>query len=48
MLMRLLLFFALSTVLQAAKPFVPNLGPDLPTITVTCGEVSLLLRQASQ
>lgn len=46
--MRLLLFFALSTVLQAAKPFVPNLGPDLPAITVTCGEVSLLLRQASQ
>ena len=34
--------------LHAAKPFVPNLGPDLPTITVTCGEVSLLLRQATQ
>jgi hypothetical protein len=47
-LMRLLLFFALTTALHAAKPFVPNLGPDLPTITVTCGEVSLLLRQASQ
>jgi hypothetical protein len=27
---------------------VPNLGPDLPAITVTCGEVSLLLRQGSQ
>ena len=36
------------SVLHAAKPFVPNLGPDLPTITVTCGEVSLLLRQATQ
>ena len=46
--MRLLLFFALTTVLHAAKPFVPNLGPDLPTINVTCGEVSLLLRQTTQ
>ena len=34
---------------HAAKtPFKPNLGPDLPTITVTCGDVSLVLRQASQ
>lgn len=32
----------------AKEPFKPNLGPDLPTITVTCGEVSLLLRQVSQ
>jgi hypothetical protein len=31
-----------------AAPFKPNLGPDLPTITVTCGEVTLLLRQATQ
>lgn len=44
----LLCLLALTTALRAAKPFVPNLGPDLPTITVTCGEVSLLLRQASQ
>ena len=42
------LALTLTTALHAAKPFVPNLGPDLPTITVTCGEVSLLLRQASQ
>jgi hypothetical protein len=32
----------------AAEPFRPNLGPDLPTITVTCGDVGLLLRQVSQ
>lgn len=44
----LLLLIAFTSVLHAAKPFVPNLGPDLPTITVTCGQVSLLLRQASQ
>lgn len=30
------------------EPFKPNLGPDLPSITVSCGEVTLLLRQASQ
>lgn len=46
--MRLLFLIALTTSLHAAKPFVPNLGPDLPTITVTCGDVTLLLRQASQ
>lgn len=36
--------------LQAAPkpPFKPNLGPDIARFTVTCGEVSLLLRQASQ
>lgn len=34
--------------IHAATPFVPNLGPELPAITATCGEVSLLLRQASQ
>ncbi|MBV6498501.1 MAG: hypothetical protein CJBNEKGG_00723 [Prosthecobacter sp.] len=32
----------------ATPPFKPNLGPDLPAITVTCGELTLLLRQASQ
>lgn len=48
MFSRLLLFTLLTSDIHAAKPFVPNLGPDLPSITVTCGEVSLLLRQASQ
>lgn len=34
---------------HAAKPvFKPNLGPDLPAITVTCGDVTVLLRQVSQ
>lgn len=32
----------------ATPPFKPNLGPDLPAITVTCGDLTLLLRQASQ
>lgn len=32
----------------ASPPFKPNLGPDLPSLTVTCGELRLLLRQASQ
>ena len=32
----------------AKEPFKPNLGPDLATITVSCGEVALLLRQATQ
>ena len=44
----LCLLLAFTSALHAAKPFVPNLGPDLPTITVTCGDVTLLLRQASQ
>lgn len=44
----LALLLASTFALHAAKPFVPNLGPDLPTITVNCGEISLLLRQASQ
>jgi hypothetical protein len=30
------------------KPFKPNLGPNLPRITVHAGDVSLLLRQTSQ
>lgn len=41
----LLLSCSLAT---AKEPFKPNLGPDLPTITVTCGDVTLLLRQATQ
>jgi len=32
----------------AADGFRPNLGPDLQRIEVTCGDVTLLLRQASQ
>lgn len=32
----------------AKEPFKPNLGPDLPKITVTCGDVALVLRQVSQ
>jgi hypothetical protein len=48
----LFLAFALSAAplsrLPAAEPFRPNLGPDLPRITVTFGEVTLLLRQQSQ
>jgi hypothetical protein len=33
---------------SAKEPFQPNLGPDLPRITVTCGDVTLLLRQTTQ
>lgn len=43
----ILAFFA-SGVLSAKEPFKPNLGPDLPSITVRCGEVTLMLRQSSQ
>jgi hypothetical protein len=39
---------ALALPIEAAEPFKPNLGPELPGITVSCGEVSLLLRQSSQ
>lgn len=43
------LFCLLVTPLLLAKePFRPNLGPDTATIAVTCGDVTLLLRQASQ
>lgn len=43
------LLFAVTAGLGSAKePFKPNLGPNLPTITVSCGDVTLLLRQASQ
>ncbi len=46
---RLILLLGLTTpALQAKEPFVPNLGPDLPSITVSSGDVTLLLRQASQ
>ncbi len=31
-----------------AQGFKPNLGPDLPTVTVTCDDVTILLRQESQ
>jgi hypothetical protein len=43
-----LLSLALTSPAAAKEPFKPNLGPDLPTITVTCGDVSLLLRQGTQ
>jgi len=46
--MRRLLIAALAGGAWAAEPFKPNLGPDLPRITVTCGEVALLMRQQSQ
>lgn len=46
--MKRLLPLVLVTSAWAAEPFQPNLGPDLPTITVTCGEVTLLLRRQSQ
>ena len=39
---------AVAPLLLAKEPFRPNLGPDLATVTVTCGDVTLLLRQASQ
>lgn len=42
------LCFAFAAHVSAKEPFKPNLGPDLPTITVSCGEVTLLLRQATQ
>lgn len=45
---RLFVFALITSVAAAAEPFKPNLGPDRPTITVSCGEVSLLLRQQSQ
>jgi hypothetical protein len=49
--MKALTFFivlATSGALLAKEPFKPNLGPDLPSITVRCGEVTLMLRQFSQ
>lgn len=38
----------IASLATAKEPFKPNLGPDLPTITISCGEVTLLLRQATQ
>ncbi len=34
----LLVGFAIPGLLCAREPFKPNLGPDLPSITVRCGE----------
>lgn len=42
----LLALFVLTA--SAAEPFRPNLGPNLKTLTVQCGDLTLLLRQASQ
>jgi hypothetical protein len=45
------LLFGLTTVLivLATKHYMkPSVGPNLPTITVSCGQVTLLLRRASQ
>ena len=44
----LALGLALTVLSSAKEPFKPNLGPGLPRITVTCGDVTLLLRQATQ
>ncbi len=44
----LALDLALTGFVSAKEPFKPNLGPDVPRITVTCGDVTLLLRQATQ
>lgn len=50
---RMIRCLAFSLVLQAValwskEPFKPNLGPELPTITVSCGDVKLMLRRSSQ
>jgi hypothetical protein len=39
---------ASAVVAAAAEPFRPNLGPDVERVTVRCGAVTVLLRQASQ
>ena len=36
------------SVADGAEPFRPNLGPDLESILVKCGDVSILLRRNSQ
>ncbi|TWT61753.1 hypothetical protein Pan54_24900 [Rubinisphaera italica] len=42
-------FILFSTAASAsAEDFRPNIGPDLPSITVECGEVTILLRQSTQ
>lgn len=43
-----LLLLAAAGFLSAKEPFQPNLGPELPSITVRCGEVTLMLRRSSQ
>ncbi len=45
---RFLAIFLFCAFASAKEPFKPNLGPDLPAITITCGDVTLLLRQATQ
>lgn len=47
-MIRILTFLFAAFMLTAKEPFRPNLGPDVATVTVTCGDVTLLLRQASQ
>lgn len=47
-ILSLALGLALTALASAKEPFKPNLGPELPRITVTCGDVTLLLRQATQ
>jgi hypothetical protein len=47
-LVRPLLALLLISAASAAEPFRPNLGPDLTAITVQSGDLTLLLRQASQ
>jgi len=39
---------SLSCQLVNGEDFKPNLGPDIQRIEVTCGDVTILLRQASQ
>ncbi len=39
---------AMSAAQSQARPYVPNLGPDLPTITLQSGEVTVMMRQATQ
>lgn len=48
MIRHLQVLFLFVTAAWSKEPFKPNLGPDLPAITVSCGDVTLLLRQASQ
>lgn len=47
-ILSLSLGLALTGFVSAKESFKPNLGPELPRITVTCGDVTLLLRQATQ
>lgn len=52
-LTRSLIAFAFTAILgilpsQAKEPFIPNMGPDLSSITVQCGDLTLKLRQSSQ